>query len=295
MRRSDDIAELAAALAACQGELPPVHKGTENTFFKSRYADLSDVVKVCAPVASRHGLAISQWPDSSTDRFMLITLLTHSSGQWIEGEMELHLAKLDSQAQGSAITYARRYAYCAALGVVSDADDDGNANRAPHVEPEALVAGDMRATLKRQIAGLSDEAKGRIKIKWKEYGIPPIDHLTRSHFGLADKLVQAEVIAAHRTEVTVTDVTEAFNLSDDEEAGSTAPEPEKPLEATTDAPDELLAAAVEAVKLMPMRAVDAALGERMLSKTGNNQDRRARLAMVLNNERVEADAAELVL
>lgn len=127
MKRSESIAELAKALSAFQGEVPPVPKASENPFFSSSYADLADVVKVAAPHLAAHGLSISQDPETVDGKDVLTTLLMHSSGEWKESSVELHIEKANSQGHGSAITYMRRYCYCAILGIVADADDDGNA------------------------------------------------------------------------------------------------------------------------------------------------------------------------
>jgi hypothetical protein len=129
---SPEIDQLAAALAAAQAEFSAVPKNSINPFFKSNYAALPDVVASASPVLAKHGLAISQFIDAE---FLgidgLITYLIHSSGQFISHTMKLHLPKDDPQGQGSAVTYARRYAYMSVLGLVADEDDDGNRASAP--------------------------------------------------------------------------------------------------------------------------------------------------------------------
>jgi len=128
MERSIEIDKLAFALVKAQAEFSAVPKDSNNPFFKSKYAALPDVVKHTAPVLAKHGLAVSQFI-SSFDT--LTTYLLHESGQFIAHEMKLHLVPdkndvITPQAQGAAVTYARRYSYMAALGVVADDDDDGN-------------------------------------------------------------------------------------------------------------------------------------------------------------------------
>lgn len=123
---SSEINELAAALVAAQAEFGAVPKGATNPFFKSKYASLPDVVQHASPILAKHGLAISQHVTyDETGRDALMTYLLHKSGQYIAYSMKLHLVKEDPQAQGSAITYARRYSYQAVLGLVTDEDDDG--------------------------------------------------------------------------------------------------------------------------------------------------------------------------
>jgi hypothetical protein len=117
---------LAVALIAAQAEFPAIPKTYSNPFFQSKYADLADVKAVADPIITKHGLAVTQLPSQNDRGDTLVTMLLHSSGQFIKAEMQLHLAKPDAQGQGSALTYAKRYAYMAALGLVADLDDDGN-------------------------------------------------------------------------------------------------------------------------------------------------------------------------
>lgn len=128
---SEQINEIAAALSAFQGTIkqPKLSKevkvktktGRDYTF---KYADLSACVEAAAPILKANGLAVSQ----IICNYTLITLLTHTSGQWIKSELPISLNQgADYQALGSAITYIKRYSYCAILGIVADADDDANA------------------------------------------------------------------------------------------------------------------------------------------------------------------------
>ena len=127
--QSEQINELATALCAAQTEFTAIPKDSKNPFFKSNYAGLPVVVETASPILNKHGLSISQHInclENGTDT--MVTYLLHSSGQYLAHEMKLHLGnKDDAQAQGSAITYARRYSYMSVLGLVADDDDDGNA------------------------------------------------------------------------------------------------------------------------------------------------------------------------
>ena len=132
-----DIKELAAALVAAQAEFSAVPKTAENPFFHSKYADLASVVKAAQPVLAKHGLAVSQHPTVVDGEPSLTTYLLHSSGQSLQSTMRLCAAKHDPQGQGAAITYARRFAYQAVLGLVADDDDDGNrATAVKQAEPK---------------------------------------------------------------------------------------------------------------------------------------------------------------
>lgn len=133
-----DIDQLAAALVAAQGEFAAIPKTADNPFFKSKYAPLSTVVEVTQPILAKHGLAVSQHPTTlDSGEPALTTHLLHASGQKLSSTMQLWAAKHDPQGQGAAITYARRFAYMAVLGLVADDDDDGNtATRARQAEPK---------------------------------------------------------------------------------------------------------------------------------------------------------------
>jgi hypothetical protein len=87
----------------------------------------------CRDLLSSNGLAVSQFPGlySELDKSMsLTTILTHNSGEWISQEMSVPVSKPDAQGAGSCLTYMRRYALAAVVGVVQ-ADDDGNAASSP--------------------------------------------------------------------------------------------------------------------------------------------------------------------
>ena len=126
MNRSESIGQLAEALAKAQGVIQNAIKDSSNPFFKSNYADLASVRNVCHGPLSANGLALSQLPENHEGRMVLTTLLMHSSGEWLSGELEMTPVKSDPQGIGSAITYARRYALAAITGVATE-DDDGNA------------------------------------------------------------------------------------------------------------------------------------------------------------------------
>lgn len=133
MKKSESIAKLASALAKVQGQLQPAAKNASNPFFKSEYADLGSVVESARDLMAANGLSVSQFPGASIAResggysATLTTIMMHESGEWLEQELTIPLAKVDPQGYGSAITYARRYALAAALGIVTGDDDDGNA------------------------------------------------------------------------------------------------------------------------------------------------------------------------
>jgi hypothetical protein len=120
--------QLAKALSAAQAEFGTVPQSGMNPFHKSKYSTIEDYVNAAKPVLAKHGLSISQAPNLLEGQFVLTTILMHESGEHIVSNQPIFSAKQDAQSMGSAITYARRYAYGAVLGMASgDFDDDGNA------------------------------------------------------------------------------------------------------------------------------------------------------------------------
>lgn len=124
--KSETINELAAALAKAQGQIKDAVKDSKNPFFKSSYADLSSTWTACRSALSSNGLSIAQVIDTTEQGMILTTTLMHSSGQWLSGNIAIVPVKADPQGIGSAITYMRRYALAAMVGVAPTDDDDGN-------------------------------------------------------------------------------------------------------------------------------------------------------------------------
>lgn len=134
----NEIADLAKALAAAQGEFKNPVKDRVNPHFKNKYATLDALQSETRPILAKHGLAVVQLPTTAPS---LITRLMHSSGQFVESETPLP-TNLPPQQFGSALTYMRRYSYAAILNITADEDDDAEAgSKAPKpVKQEAAAA-----------------------------------------------------------------------------------------------------------------------------------------------------------
>ena len=138
--QSDQINELTAALSKAQGEITGALKDSSNPFFKSKYADLAACWDACRSQLSKHGLSVIQTTEKTDTGVCVVTLLAHSSGQWIRGRLHMTPKDASPQGIGSAITYARRYALAGIVGL-AQVDDDGNAASGkgksdPRGEPE---------------------------------------------------------------------------------------------------------------------------------------------------------------
>ncbi len=121
MEKSETIGNLTLALSKVQAQLKPAKENSKNPFFKSNYADLGAVWDSVRELLAENELAIVQMP---TDVGGLTTILSHSSGEYLASTCYIP-SKEDAHGVGSAISYGRRYALAAFIGVVTG-DDDGN-------------------------------------------------------------------------------------------------------------------------------------------------------------------------
>lgn len=112
-------------------------KSAANPFFKSKYANLEEVIRVVKTAFEANGLSFVQFPISGEGTAGVETIILHESGEFISNEFLLKCSKADPQGMGSAITYARRYGLQSACGIPSE-DDDGNAASAPMSKQRAI-------------------------------------------------------------------------------------------------------------------------------------------------------------
>jgi hypothetical protein len=131
-RRSSAIAELFTALSKAQGQFQMADRAGENEAFKrggkaSTYATLAAALEATKEGRAANGLALVQIPSNGAgNNISVTTILGHSSGQWLESTFSVAPLKFDAQGAGSVVTYLRRYAAMAILGIAPE-DDDGNA------------------------------------------------------------------------------------------------------------------------------------------------------------------------
>ena len=137
--------ELFAALAAAQGEIENANKNAANPHFRSKYADLAEVLNTIRPVFAKHGLSLIQSPGFDGSMASVTTVLAHQSGGYMTSTASCVPAKADAQGIGSATTYLRRYSAAAVAGIAQE-DDDGNA--AAHNKPHAVVNTEQSATIR---------------------------------------------------------------------------------------------------------------------------------------------------
>lgn len=171
MERSEQITEIAAAMAGFSADVtnPPQTKIAQVTTknggsYSYSYADLGDILTHIRPALSRHGLAITQELEVQPDKVEVTTLVLHKSGEYMAFRPLALPApeQATPQGYGGVITYARRYALMAALGLAADADDDAIAasgHQAPPARRETATRGGGRKATDKQLGKLHAVAK----------------------------------------------------------------------------------------------------------------------------------------
>jgi hypothetical protein len=169
LTKSESISKLAKALLTFHDKVGKIEKDANNPFFKSKYASLSNILDAIRTPLSSAGLTFSQFPSGSHG---LCSILIHAeSGEYMQADYTMKPVKDDPQGIGSVITYQKRYALAAILGLNIDDDDDGEAasgrgkeakKQEPKKEPIAPVTQEM---IKQQNeAALATPEKIRLEI-----------------------------------------------------------------------------------------------------------------------------------
>lgn len=192
---TDEIAELPkhsscdklfAALAKAQGEMMLARKESDNPYFRSKYADLSEVIRASRTALVQNNICVIQSlasSESSSTGLALVTYLGHSSGQCITSMMPILSAKTDPQSLGSAITYARRYTLAAIAGVSIGDDDDGEKAMGRTEEPA-----NSRKKLKiseqerQKLASLIEKDRDAWKVMTENLGICSWDDINPGNY-----------------------------------------------------------------------------------------------------------------
>lgn len=173
LTHSEQINELAIALAKAQGKIEGAKKGVENTFFKSKYADLAAVWDAVRGPLTENGIAVIQSPFTDGAHVGVDTMLVHTTGQWMRGVVVATAKDEGPQAVGSCITYLRRYALQSFVGVAAE-DDDGNAAEAKDKPQAARVEMPAPSRFVTWLAELTEAAdKGTETLKGFWLTSPP--------------------------------------------------------------------------------------------------------------------------
>jgi len=140
MEMSQEIKEIAEAMALAQAEITTASKDKKNPHFGQTYATLASVWDACRAALTKNGISVIQSPNAAGTQVTVTPMLLHKSGQWFRDSITLTARDASPQPLGSATTYGRRYALSAMVSVAPDDDDDGN-----HAQPEKPAKEKSRA------------------------------------------------------------------------------------------------------------------------------------------------------
>lgn len=190
MNKSENIGSLAKAFSGLQGEIQDPFKN--KAAHTARYADLPQILGIARPLLFKYGLSISQFPGKATPgKICIETILMHESGEWISSEYEMDSIDASerlkstnaAQATGIIITYARRYALTALLGICAQEDTDANISNSN----KRLTGQEVSSLLKA-----CDNNKEKVEriIKWAK--VSNINELTLDQYTEALEIIKKQ-------------------------------------------------------------------------------------------------------
>lgn len=196
--QSESIDLLITALAKAQGEMSAASKDCKGYNYK--YADLASVWGACREPLSHNGLAVTQIETQNETGEVLVTILGHSSGQWIRSVMSIRVKPSgktnELQDRGSVLTYLRRYALSAIVGVAPAEDDDGakatqyQATKEPAVAQIPFVTPVQANEIRSLIALCDAEFTTKLMGYLNNNGMPNIDRMLVTFFDPIKKRIQ---------------------------------------------------------------------------------------------------------
>ncbi len=189
--KSETIGKLALALSKAQGSIAGAKKDALNSHFKSKYADLASVWDACREALVTNELSVAQTTTmQGIEGVCVVTTLMHSSGEWMSGEIFMPVSKKDAHGFGSALTYARRYALAAIVGVSPEDDDAATAvAQVKEAKPEkSSVDADALYNAIVSSKNIEELAAAAASAAKKKAGLSEADHkrLSDAYAGMKD-------------------------------------------------------------------------------------------------------------
>lgn len=152
MEKSESIKNIATALMKFQSSCPTILK--ESKAYGYKYADLPSIMETIKPIMKESGLAFTQLVEGNAEEIGVRTFLIHTEtgeyfSSYVSASVEKNCGKgmTSVQAEGSVITYLRRYSISSILGIVTDVDTDGNNNPQPQKTPAPAVKKEIIDTI----------------------------------------------------------------------------------------------------------------------------------------------------
>jgi len=187
MKTSESIANIAAALVGFQSEVANPEKKGINPHFKSKYAELDDIINTIRPTLEKHGLAFIQNPVQADGQVGVYTVLIHKSGEYIQFDpVMIPLQKATPHQVGAALTYAKRYSLGSALGLATEEDKDGNDVGVPDQQKKTPQRKQQPPSNNQAQQTTKQQAKAKTPEDRRKQGIEAIKEL-KEKIGLTDK------------------------------------------------------------------------------------------------------------
>lgn len=225
---SPTFGNLGAALAKAQMEIKGAKKASANDFFGSDYADLSSIWEACHEHLNKNEIAVVQltqpgepvpmkWSTKKKDGSavdtesimtppVIVTMLVHSSGEWMRGYLSVLPLEATPQALGSAITYGRKYALAAIAGVCPiDDDAEGAMDRSKPAKarlapPAPIQTGPAVGTIKPKTP-ITNDKKSRIVTLMKANGIDPTENTAEAWNAAVQKSFSLDLVESNYDQI----------------------------------------------------------------------------------------------
>jgi len=127
--QSETVGAIFGALAEAQKTIQNPTKNAKNSHFKNTYTTLDEGLNVVREALSAVGICVFQRTYLTDTLLMMETVLGHSSGEWLASHYPVIAVPYKPQDGLAALTYARRGALFAAVGIAGEDDDGNTANK----------------------------------------------------------------------------------------------------------------------------------------------------------------------
>jgi hypothetical protein len=135
LEHSKTTKEIDEAFFRIMQKAPAIKKKSANDYYKSKYAEYPDIQEILKPLFIEEKLLVKFFPVEGNKLILIITHLT--SQEFFKSVMDLNSVSATPQAQGSAISYMKRYSIAAAFDLIIEGDDDdGNASSGKQKEQQ---------------------------------------------------------------------------------------------------------------------------------------------------------------
>lgn len=184
----ENVNELVKALAKAQSEFPKIEKNAVNPHFKTRYADLGELINKTRDILARHGIVVMQCVVGNDPKCITLrTTLFHESGQSISSDFPF-VPEISPQKVGSQMTYFRRYSIASILNLAADDDDDAELAQTTYEDRPDLATDAQKKAICAMVRDLGHNGE-YLKELCTKYGCTDINQMTKASASIAIKFL----------------------------------------------------------------------------------------------------------